>query len=153
MKLWVANIFLFLILSLANPAKSEDNFNLNEIESEIIRTQIAIHVDFLGELKAPFVCLKVNGNDPSDEMLETLHDSIIPVRKISECVSPAIEIWLHNTTIVGDSAFATSGLNIEDKPISLAQYMLIKENEKNIRIRIKQMWFIERNKPAPKQSI
>lgn len=152
MRLPCSALAILLILITAIPLKAENEFNLKEIEVEIVRAQIAVHIEFLGGLDVPYVCLRMDDGDPSDELMTKLQDALIQVRKISQCSSPVVELWISDVAIIDHKVRALGGLNIEDKRIALELYTITKEDEKNIHVDIKQIWFIS-NESAPKQSI
>ncbi|MEK7151061.1 MAG: hypothetical protein AAB783_02585 [Patescibacteria group bacterium] len=98
-----------------------------QVASEIVQTQVGSLADVLVGLKAPFVCLsRDGGSDPSDEFLQQLEPMLFSVRKISECISPAIELWISGITVNGDEATATGGLTSNGLPVIIDFYKITK---------------------------
>ena len=119
--LMIANFVIFLA-STAHALTPEE-----QVASEIVQTQVGSLADVLIGLKAPFVCLSRDGGvDPSDEFLQQLEPMFFPVRKISECISPAIELWISGITVNGDEATATGGLTSNGLPLVIDFYKITK---------------------------
>lgn len=152
MKIYSGILLVFLFLILGTPIKAETSFNLKEIEAEIVRTHIAIHIEFLDGLDVPYICLQMYDGDPSDELISKFQDALIPVKKISQCSSPVVKLWISDLAVIDHKVRALGGLNIEDKRIALELYTITKEDEKNIHVDIKQLWYVPDESPL-KQSI